>query len=72
MIQGISHITLLVKDLSKSSSLFRFVFEAEEIYSSNGLNFSLSDENFFLVGGVWIALMKGEPAIVLTVTSLFK
>lgn len=61
MIQGISHITLLVKDLDKSSSLFRFVFDAEEIYSSDGKTFSLSDEKFFLVGGIWVALMKGEP-----------
>ncbi|CDZ81823.1 Fosfomycin resistance protein FosX [Candidatus Rubidus massiliensis] len=61
MIQGISHITFLVNDLDKSSSLFRFVFDAEEIYSSNGTNFSLSDEKFFLLGGIWVALMKGEP-----------
>lgn len=60
MIHGISHITLLVKDLNKASSLFRFVFDAEEIYSSDGKNFSLSDEKFFLIGGIWIALMKGE------------
>lgn len=61
MIQGISHVTFLVNDLDKSSSLFRFVFDAEEIYSSDGTNFSLSDEKFFLIGGIWVALMKGEP-----------
>lgn len=60
MIHGISHITLLVKDLNKASSLFRFVFDAEEIYSSDGKNFSLSDEKFFLIGGIWVALMEGE------------
>lgn len=61
MIRGISHITFLVNDLDKSSSLLRFVFDAEEIYSSDGTNFSLSDEKFFLIGGIWLALMKGEP-----------
>lgn len=61
MISGISHITFLVNDLEKSSSLFRFVFDAQEIYSSDGKNFSLSDEKFFLVAGTWIALMKGPP-----------
>ena len=37
------------------------MFDAEEIYSSDGTNFSISDEKFFLIGGIWIALMKGPP-----------
>ncbi len=61
MIKGISHITLLVNDLKKSSSMFQLVFDAKEIYSSDGTNFSLSDEKFFLIGGIWVALMKGLP-----------
>ena len=61
MIQGISHITFLVHDLEKSSHLFRFLFDTEEIYSSDGKNFSISDEKFFLIGGIWVALMKGLP-----------
>lgn len=59
MIHGISHITLLVKDLNQSSHLFQHVFDAKEVYSSDGKNFSLSSEKFFLIGGIWFALMEG-------------
>ena len=60
-IKGISHITLICKDLGKSARLFCELFGAEEVYSSEGRNFSISKEKFLIVGDLWIALMEGQP-----------
>lgn len=60
MIQGISHITFIVKDLEKMSKFLIFIFDAEEIYSSDERNFSISKEKFFLINGLWIAIMQGN------------
>lgn len=61
MIQGLSHITFIVEDLNKATEFFEVIFDAKEIYSSNGKNYSLSNEKFFLVGDLWIAIMEGTP-----------
>ncbi len=61
MIQGISHITIVVKDLEKSSKLFCEGLGAEEIYDSKDKNFSISREKFFNLGGIWFVAMEGEP-----------
>lgn len=61
MIESLSHITLIVRDIEKMTRILKTVFDAEEIYSSEGKIFSLSDEKYFLIGGTWIAIMKGEP-----------
>ena len=61
-IRGISHLTFLVRDPDRSARLFVEGLGAEEVYDSRGRNFSLSREKFILLGGVWIALMEGEPA----------
>ena len=61
-LRGISHLTFLVRDLDRSARLFVEGLGAEEVYDSIGRNFSLSREKFFVLGGVWIALMEGEPA----------
>ncbi len=47
MISGLSHITLIVKDLNKTTTFLREIFNAEEIYSSGDQTFSLSKEKFF-------------------------
>ncbi len=60
MISGISHITFIVKDLDKASKFFKEIFEAEEIYSSEGKGFSISEERFFLINDLWIAVMEGK------------
>ena len=57
----ISHITLICQNLEKSAHLFRLLFGAEEVYSSDGKNFSLSQEKFLLIDDLWIALMQGNP-----------
>lgn len=59
-IEGISHITFVVKDLERSAGFMKSVLGAEEIYSSGDKFFSLSREKFFMVGKVWIALMEGS------------
>lgn len=45
----ISHITLIVKDLNKTSVLLNTLFDAKEIYDSQQKKFSLYPEKFFLV-----------------------
>lgn len=60
MIQGISHITFIVSDLEKMTKFLTAVFGAEEVYSSGEQAFSISEEKFFLINGLWIAIMKGE------------
>lgn len=61
MIEGLSHITLIVGNLEKSAQLFKILFAAEEIYDSRKKNFSLAREKFFLIGDLWLVLMEGEP-----------
>lgn len=61
MIESISHITFIVENVKRSAELFRSVFNAEEIYDSSEMNFSVAYEKYFLIGGSWIAIMEGEP-----------
>ncbi|MGD0819261.1 MAG: FosX/FosE/FosI family fosfomycin resistance hydrolase [Desulfomonilia bacterium] len=61
MIESISHITFIVKDVERTGHFLRSIFDAEEVYDSAGKNFSISYEKFFIIGGAWIAVMQGEP-----------
>jgi len=63
MIEGISHITFIVKDLDKTTKLFKTIFDAEEVYGSKEKNFSLYQERFFIIGGQWIAIMEDDNII---------
>ena len=60
MIEGLSHITLITRDLERMSAIIEGVLEGREVYSSGDDTFSLSREKFFIVGGHWIAVMEGE------------
>lgn len=60
MIEGLSHITFIVKDLDRASDFLRIIFNAKEVYSSGEKRFSHSREKFFLVNGLWFAIMEGE------------
>lgn len=62
MILGLSHITLIVKDLGRASQFLKSILDADEVYSSGDKTFSLSKEKYFLVGGIWMCIMEGEPA----------
>lgn len=61
-IQGISHITLVCRDLERSARMMGELFGAEEVYCSGDQSFSIARETFFLMGDLWIALMEGDPA----------
>jgi fosfomycin resistance protein FosX len=61
-VTSLNHVTLIVSDLERSARLWREGLGATEVYDSSDKNHSLSQEKFFLLGGVWIALMRGEPA----------
>ncbi|MBC1988336.1 FosX/FosE/FosI family fosfomycin resistance thiol transferase [Listeria sp. FSL L7-0478] len=60
MVTGLSHITLIVKDLNRTTAFLQNIFNAEEIYSSGDKTFSLSKEKFFLIAGLWICIMEGD------------
>lgn len=59
--QGISHITFIVRDLERMAELLCQGLGAREVYDSGTRPHSLSPEKFFLLGGTWIAAMQGEP-----------
>lgn len=60
MIEGLSHITLVVSDLERMTTFLETVLDAREVYASGDDIHSLSREKFFLVGNVWLAIMEGE------------
>lgn len=60
MIEGLSHLTFIVADLEKASSFFEKIFDAKCVYDSGNQTYSLSQERFFLIGNLWIAVMVGE------------
>ena len=58
---GVSHITFIVRDLARMTTFLCEGLGAREVYDSAGEDFSLSREKFFLLGNVWLAAMEGEP-----------
>lgn len=60
MIESISHVTFIVKDLARATKFFKQIFEATEVYSSGNATFSITREKFFMVGGQWISIMEGD------------
>lgn len=60
MIEGLSHMTFIVRDLERMTRLLEGVFDARAVYASDAERFSLSREKFFLIGDIWIAIMEGE------------
>ncbi|MGE4611098.1 MAG: FosX/FosE/FosI family fosfomycin resistance hydrolase [Paracoccaceae bacterium] len=61
MVEGLSHITFIVSDLDKMEAMLTRVLDAKKIYDSGENTFSLSKERFFDIGGLWIAIMEGDP-----------
>ncbi len=59
MIEGLSHVTFIVSDLDRMSVFLSKIFDAKEIYASGDATFSLSREKFFIIGGIWVAIMEG-------------
>jgi catechol 2,3-dioxygenase-like lactoylglutathione lyase family enzyme len=58
---GLSHITLIVKDLERTSVFLTKIFDAKEIYTSGDHTFSLAREKYFLINDLWICIMEGDP-----------
>ena len=61
MIEGLSHITFIVRDLERMTAFLTAIFGADAVYDSGERTFSLSPERFFVIGGVWVAVMEGDP-----------
>jgi fosfomycin resistance protein FosX len=61
VIEGLSHMTFIVRDLERMTEILTAVFDAREVYSSGEKTFSTAREKFFQVGDLWIAIMEGEP-----------
>ncbi|HRD77690.1 MAG TPA: FosX/FosE/FosI family fosfomycin resistance hydrolase [Hyphomicrobiaceae bacterium] len=60
-IEGLSHMTFIVRDLDRMEAILVSVLGAEKVYDSGTATFSLSKERFYLAGSLWIAVMEGEP-----------
>ena len=60
-VQGVSHITFIVRDLDRMATFLCDGLGAKEVYDSKAKNFSLAREKFFLLGDTWLAAMEGEP-----------
>ena len=60
MIEGLSHMTFIVRDLERMTRLMTDVLGAREVYASGDRTFSRSREKFFDLAGLWIAVMEGE------------
>ncbi|MFL4466318.1 FosX/FosE/FosI family fosfomycin resistance thiol transferase, partial [Brucella melitensis] len=50
MVQGLSHMTFIVRDLDRMEEILTTVFDARRVYDSGAETFSLSKERFFLIG----------------------
>jgi catechol 2,3-dioxygenase-like lactoylglutathione lyase family enzyme len=61
VIEGLSHLTFVVRDLDRMTRILTGVFDAREVYCSGDETFSIAREKFFRVGALWIAVMEGEP-----------
>ena len=61
MIEGLSHITFIVKDLERTKMLMVDVLGGKEVYNSGDKTFSVAREKFFTFGDLWIAAMEGDP-----------
>lgn len=59
--EGISHITFIVRDLDRMATFLCEGLGAREVYDSASRNYSLSREKFFVLGGTWLAAMEGMP-----------
>jgi catechol 2,3-dioxygenase-like lactoylglutathione lyase family enzyme len=67
MIAGLSHITIIVRDLDRMEEMLVSVLGARKVYDSGDDSFSVSRERFFLAGQepaqVWLAIMEGESLL---------
>ena len=60
-IEGVNHVTFVVRDLERMAAFLCDGPGAKEDYDSKAKNFSVPREKFFVLGGVWLAAMEGVP-----------
>lgn len=60
MVEGISHITWVVRDIARTGDMLAAVLGAQMVYDSGARGFSLAPERFYTLGGVWLCVMQGE------------
>lgn len=56
----ISHITFIVHDIERTTVMLQLLFDAKVIYDSGKNTFSLSQERFFDIDGLWLVIMQGN------------
>ncbi len=61
MIEGLSHMTFMVRNLERMTAILNGIFDAREVYSSGQETFSMAREKFFQIGDLWVAIMEGDP-----------
>ncbi|RED46158.1 FosX/FosE/FosI family fosfomycin resistance hydrolase [Aestuariispira insulae] len=61
MIEGLSHMTFIVRDLDKMARILTEILGGVEVYDSGEDSFSIAAERFFDVNGLWIAIQEGDP-----------
>jgi fosfomycin resistance protein FosX len=61
VIEGLSHVTFIVRDLERMTRILTGIFGARQVYASGEKTFSVAREKFFQVGDLWIAVMESEP-----------
>lgn len=63
MIDGVSHMTFIVKDLAKMGGFLENIFDAKKVYASDEKAFSIMPERFYLIGDIWIGIMQTPDEI---------
>lgn len=63
MIEGVSHITFIVKDLDRTGRMFEEILSGKLVYHSGHKLHSLHREAFYLIGNQWIAIMEDDNTI---------
>ena len=63
MVPSLSHITFIASDLDRAGQFMEDIFDAQLVYDSGERFHSIAKEKFYLIGGVWIAIMEGDPGL---------
>ena len=63
MIEGLSHMTFVVRNLDRMTKILIDVLVAGEIYASGNKTFLISREKLFDLSRLWIVILEGEPVL---------
>lgn len=59
---GINHVTIIVRDMTRTAQLFVDALEAEEMYRSSEKEYSKYPEVFLRLGEIWLVVMQDRDA----------